>query len=204
MRRTLQRARLAAILACPSATTSDAAVIFGLMIDPSTTAGAASNSNRSGLGTWQRYAVDNTSGNSGISSFDVTLSNPGGTIAASNRAPQTSYDADGGGTAASSGFTFLRQTLNNNNAIIELTGAQNTPPNANSSANVGVDYFPISGFGQTASSFSAVYPNAILGPTTGAQWGNYLDPYLDPNEHVFDIDTGQYLGNLAGHHWVFL
>jgi len=187
------------------ASSANAAVIYGLLLNPATTAGAGSNSNRSGAGTWQVFAVDNAAGNSGISSFDVTLSNPGGTIAASNRAPQTSYDADGGGTAASAGFTFLRQTLNNNTAIVELTGAQNTPPNANSSANVGVDYFPISGYGQTASGFAAKYSNAILGPTTGLTWGNYTDPLLNPAATPTDKNTNVPLGNIAnGKNWVMI
>src|SRR4029079_18027570 len=144
---------------------------FGLIVDPTTTAGPNSSSNRSGVGTWQVFALDDSSGNSGISSYDVSLTVSAGTMTPNHRSPSTSYDADGGGTPAQSGFTFLRQTLGNNTPTVQLTGAQNTPPSADSSANVGVDYYPISGFGQTASSFAAKYSNTILGPTTGAAWG---------------------------------
>lgn len=151
----------------------DAAVIVGLVIDPATTAGSGSSSTRSGPGTWQVYAVDTGANSLGISSFDIRLKVATGTMAINNRLPQTNYDSDGVGTPVQAGFNTVRQTLGNNTASVEFTGAQGPPPSANSSANVGIDFFPVGGFGQTASGFAAKYPNAILGPTTGSSWGNY-------------------------------
>jgi len=171
-----------------------ASAILGLFIDPATTAGANSNSTRSGAGTWHLYAVDNDA-NSGISSFDATLTTVGGTFTnSSNRSPATNYD-DGSGNAIPTGFNLLRQTLGNNTATLELTGAQPTPPSADSSANKGVDYFPIDGFGQTASGFATKYSNAILGPTTGLNWGAYTDEALTRTPAVNAAGTNK---------WVFL
>jgi len=185
-------AGLAALLFASGA---NAAVIYGLVKDPSTTAGLNSSSNRSGAGTWHLYAVD-TSADSGISSFDALVASTGGLVSATNRAPQTNYDQDGGGTPGPAGFTLLRQTLGNGTATVELTGAQPTPPSANSGSNVGNDYFPISGFGQNTGTFAAKYANPILGPTTGAQWGTYSDPELLGPEAV--------TANPSGKKWVFL
>jgi hypothetical protein len=201
----LRKVLFGGIAALIMASSANAAVIYGLLVDPATTAGPSSNSNRSGAGTWQLYAVDNAAGNAGISSYDVTLHVPSGTMAVTTRSPQTNYDADGGGTPGPSGFTFLRQTLGSGTATIELTGAQNTPPNPNSSANKGVDYFPIDGFGQTAGSFAAKYVNPILGPTTGASWGTYNDPLLAPAALVADKNSNVNLGNIAnGKNWMFV
>jgi len=176
---------------------ANAAVIYGLVVDPETTAGANSSSNRSGAGTWHLYGVDNSADN-GISSFDATVSSIGGLISATNRAPQTNYDQDGGGTPGPAGFTLLRQTLGNGTAAVELTGAQPTPPSANSGSNVGNDYFPISGFGQNTGTFAAKYANPILGPTTGAQWGTYTDPGLSRPAALAANPTA------SGKKWVFL
>jgi len=184
-------AGLAALLFASGA---NAATILGLVVDPATTAGANSNSTRSGAGTWHLYAVDNDT-NFGISSFDATLTTVGGTFTnSSNRSPATNYD-DGNGNAIPTGFNLLRQTLGNGTASVELTGAQPTPPSADSSANKGVDYFPIDGLGQTASGFAAKYPNTILGPTTGLAWGGYTDEGLTRTAAVNAAGTNK---------WVFL
>src|SRR5258708_1282629 len=56
-----------------SGSAAQAAVFVSLLLDPATTAGVGSSSNRSGSGAWQVYAVDDSPGNFGISSFDVKL-----------------------------------------------------------------------------------------------------------------------------------
>jgi hypothetical protein len=178
------------------ASSVNAAVIIGMTVNPTTTAGANSNSSRSGVGTFHIYAIDNTPGSSGISSFDVTLASTGGNMAANNRAPKTSYDADDQGTAVGAGFSLLNQTLGNNTPLVELTGALPTPPSADSSANKGVDYFPISGYGQTTGTFAAAYPKTILGPTTGSAWGTYTDADLT-SPIALNV-------NPTGLKWVFL
>jgi PEP-CTERM motif len=201
----LRKTLFAGLAVLVMASSSNAAVIFGLLVDPSVTAGPNSSSNRSGAGTWQLFAVDNLDSNFGLSSYDVSVSLPGGVVSANHRSPTTNYDADGGGTPGPSGFTFLRQTLANNSPLVQLTGAQNTPPNPDSSANKGVDYFPVDGFGQSAGSFATEYPQALLGPTTGAAWGNYTDSRLDPAASLFDANTFASLGNIAnGNNWMFL
>src|SRR3954453_9167328 len=77
------------LFATITGTVAHASVLTALVIDPPTTAGAGSNSTRSGAGTWHLFAVDNTNDNFGISSFDVTVQSLGGAMTASNRAPAT-------------------------------------------------------------------------------------------------------------------
>jgi hypothetical protein len=170
----LRKCFFAGMAALLVASTANAAVIIGMVVDPTTTAGANSNSTRLGPGTWHIFGLDTTAGSSGISSFDVTLTSTGN-MAANNRAPATNYDSDDQGTAVPAGFNLLRQLLGNNSPVVNMTGALPVPPSADSSANVGVDYFPISGYGQTASSFATKYAKTVLGPTTGAAWGTYND-----------------------------
>jgi len=191
----LRKCFFAAMATMLVASSVNAAVIIGMTVNPTTTAGANSNSSRSGVGTFHIYAIDNTPGSSGISSFDVTLASTA-PMAANNRAPKTSYDADDQGTAVGAGFNLLNQTLGNNTPLVELTGALPTPPSADSSANKGVDYFPISGYGQTTGTFAAAYPKTILGPTTGSAWGTYTDADLTGT-----IAQGV---NPTGLKWVFL
>jgi len=191
----IRKTFFAGVAALLVASSANASVIYGLVKDPATTAGLNSSSNRSGAGTWHLFGVD-TSADNGISSFDAFVSSVGGLISATNRAPQTNYDQDGGGTPGPAGFTLLRQTLGNGTAAVELSGAQPTPPSSNSGSNVGNDYFPISGFGQVTGTFAAKYANPILGPTTGAQWGTYNDPEL--------VGPAATALNPSGKKWVFL
>jgi hypothetical protein len=172
-------------------------IIVGLVIDPAVTAGPNSSSTRSGPGTWHLYAVDTSSTDFGISTINVTISSSSN-MAANNRAPETNYDSDGLGDPVESGFALLHQTLGNNTPIVQFTGAQPPPPSSNSSANVGVDYFPIGGFGQTASSFAAKYPNTILGPTIGSAWGSYSSvPFATVNGHNWlFLGEGTYVGTI--------
>jgi len=191
----LRKCFFAAMATMLVASSVNAAVIVGLAIDPNTTAGAGSNSTRSGNGTWHLYAIDNTPGSSGISSFDVTVTSSA-SMAVNNRAPSTNYDADGQGTTVGAGFSLLKNVIGNNTPVVELTGAQPTPPSADSSGNVSVDYFPISGYGQTAASFATKYSAAIAGPTVGASWGAYTPANLSTPQAA--------AANPTGLKWVFL
>jgi hypothetical protein len=181
------------IFAAQSASIARASIIVNLLVDPATTAGAGSNSNLSGPGTWQFYAVDDNSSNFGISSFNVNLKVASGVMTATNRSPLSSYDSDGSGNPILAGFADFHQALGNNTASVQLTGSQPLQPSANSSGDVGFDYFPISGFGQTASSFATKYPNTILGPTIGSSWGTYSSPSVAP-----------FSGATGNRNWVFL
>jgi hypothetical protein len=164
-------------------------VLVYLLVDPPTTAGGGATSTRSGAGTWHLYTVDDSPANFGISTYEVKVSATSGTLTANTRSPLTNFD-DGNSNFVSAGFSVLRSASGNNTSLIDFTGSQPLPPSANSSANVGVDYFPISGFGQTASSFALQYPNPRVASVSDS-WGNYslLAPYA---------------GSSGTHNWLFL
>jgi hypothetical protein len=159
---------------------ANAAVIVGLLLNPATTAGAGSNSNRSGANTWHLYAVDDSPNNFGISSYDIVLT---GASAINHRSSNTTFE-DSQSNAAGSGFSLARQTSPT------IAASQPLPPPPPNGSLVGSDFFPITGYGQTASSFASKYPGATnLGPNIGTSWGNYLPPEVAP---------------LNGKNWVFL
>jgi hypothetical protein len=148
---------------------ANAGVIFGLLLNPVTTAGPNSGSNRSGANTWHVYAWDDdpvTPTNQGISSYQFQLS---GTGAINHRSPNATFE-DSNANPAGSGFSLARQTTPS------IAAAEPTPPPGGDAAVAAAiangDYFPILGFGQTAGSFSTRYPSAA--PPSNTAWGNYL------------------------------
>jgi hypothetical protein len=166
------------------ASSAHAGVIFGIILNPTTTAGPNSGSNRSGANTWQVYAVDDdpvTATNQGISSYQFQLTGAGAT---NHRSPNATFD-DSNANPAGSGFSLARQTTPS------IAAAEPTPPPGGDAAVAAAiangDYFPILGFGQTASSFSAKYPSAS--PANSTAWGNYTSSLVAPRN---------------GHNWVFI
>src|SRR5689334_21309331 len=93
---------LAISLATPGAARAD--ILFGLLTDPTTTAGPGVNSTRSGAGSWQLYALDNSTLDFGIAYYNVTMS---GATAINHRSPMTTA-MDQNGDFQTAGFTLLR------------------------------------------------------------------------------------------------
>ena len=167
---------LVGILSAPS---TQAGVIVSLLQNPTTTAGGGATSTRSGNGTWQLYAIDDSNSDFGISSYNITLS---GATAINHRAPVTTIN-DQNGDPQTAGFNLLRTGTNAN----PIQASQNLP---------GQTPFLITGFGQTASNFAtetaAIDPaSAVVGPTTSGSWGNYNSPLLSGSA-------------INGNKWVFL
>ena len=167
---------LVGILSAPS---TQAGVIVSLLQNPTTTAGGGATSTRSGNGTWQLYAIDDSNSDFGISSYNITLA---GATAINHRAPVTTIN-DQNGDPQTAGFNLLRTGTNAN----PIQASQNLP---------GQTPFLITGFGQTASNFAtkaqAIDPaSAVVGPTTSGSWGNYNSPLLSAS-------------SINGNKWVFL
>src|SRR5262249_6274598 len=139
-----------------------------MVVDPATTAGAgvaasgsfSVQSNRSGSGTWQLYAVDDIAGSFGIAQVKAQLT--GTTPIITNRVTQTLYDTDDD-SGDKAGFTLLRSANNAN----PVTASQELP---------GSQPFFVGGFGITAGNYTAALsaqsPTGFSGTTNG-QWGNY-------------------------------
>ena len=164
----LRKVFFAGLAALVMANSANAGIIVGLLLNPASTAGGGATSTRSGNGSWQLYALDDTSADFGISSYNVTMS---GTTAINHRSPVSTIN-DTNGDPQTAGFNLLR-TATNANPIQASQGLPGTTP------------FLISGYGQTASDFitksTAVDAGAVtVGPTTSGVWGNYNSSALAP------------------------
>jgi hypothetical protein len=182
----------AGVAALLMASSANASVILLPLLNPSSTAGGGATSTRSGNGSWQLYALDDSSTDFGISSYNITMS---GTTAINHRSPvSTVTDTDGDPQTA--GFNLLRTGTNVN----PIQASQSLP---------GTTPFLISGFGQTASDFitksTAIDAGAVVvGPTTSGVWGNYNSGALTAAgfNSVGRPDIGALLA--AGKKWIFL
>jgi hypothetical protein len=196
MRRTtfmMRKVFYAALAALIMASSANAGVIVGLLLNPASTAGGGATSTRLGNGSWQLYALDDSSTDFGISSYNIAMS---GTTALNHRSPVSTID-DVNGDPQSAGFNLLRTGTNVN----PIQGSQGLP---------GTTPFLITGFGQTASDFitksTAIDPSAVtVGPTTSGVWGNYNSPVLSSPTLL----TGQGFPAAAalvaaGKKWVFI
>jgi hypothetical protein len=147
------------------ATSAHASVIFMPVFDPPTTAGGGT-STRSGPGTWQLFAVDNTDADFGISGYNIAYT---AKVTAINHRTPAGNATDGNGDAQSAGFTGLRSGTNVN-PMVASQGLPGTTP------------FLITGFGQTAGTLAAkvaaIDPAATVTPTSSANWGTYTSPVL--------------------------
>jgi hypothetical protein len=181
---------LAAVL---GGSTSQAGVIVGLIVNPSSTAGGGATSTRSGGASWQLYALDDSNTDFGISSYNISMS---GTVAINHRAPVTTIN-DGNGDPKTAGFNLLRTGTNVN----PIQGSQGLP---------GSTPFQIMGFGQTASDFvtksTAIDAGAVVvGPTISGAWGNYNSPVLSsPTLLIGQGYPAAAAAVAAGKKWVFL
>jgi len=177
----LRKIFFAGLAALFCASSADASVIVGLLLNPASTAGGGATSTRSGNGSWQLYAIEDTgSTDFGISSYNVVMS---GTTAVNHRSPVTTI-TDNNGDPQTAGFSGLRSGTNAN-PIVASQGLPGTTP------------FLITGYGQTASDFitksQAIQPTAaVVGPTTSGVWGAYNSPALNA------LETS------TGHKWIFL
>jgi len=159
----------ACIAALIMASSANAGVILGMLLNPASTAGVAT-SNRSGAGTWQLYAIEDAAASDvGIQSYNVTMT---GQTAINHRSPNGGYN-DGDGDPASWGFVFSRSGTNVNPIV-----ASYALPTAN-------PIFPVQipGFGRTAgnanTAITAVDPGATsITATSGLSWGAYSSPVL--------------------------
>jgi hypothetical protein len=179
----IRKVLFAGLAAVIMASSANAAVIVGILIDPATTAGGGATSTRSGPGTWQVYALDQSTTDFGISSYNITMAN---TTAINHRSPSGTI-SDENGDNQPTGFSLLRTGTNINPA----QAAQHLP-------DPGTTAFLVKGFGQTAGSFANVaaaapQPASVVAGATSGSWGSYLDPSLAPGAAGFGP------GN-----WVFL
>jgi len=167
----LRNCFFAGLAAVVMASAANASVIFGLVLDPPTTAGGGT-STRSGAGTWHLYAVDNTNDNAGISGYNVAYN---AAITAINHRTPAGNATDGNGDAQSAGFTGLRSGTNVN-PMVASQGLPGTTP------------FLINGFGQTpgtlAAKVSAIDPAGSVAPTSSANWGTYTEAALNGPDAV--------------------
>lgn len=176
----IRKAGFAALALMLMVSSVNASSIIGVLLNPNVVAGAAPdvNSTRSGAGSFQLFAIDES--DFGLSSYSLTM---GAAVTASNnRSPVTTIQ-DGNGDNQSAGFNLLRSS---SNAAI-MTGAQNLPDQTP---------FSIKGIGQVASGFADVAAasagSSVVGPTTSGKWGlsyNSIPAYLQPYH---------------GKNWVFL
>ncbi len=165
----LRRTFLATVAVLGLAAVANAgSVHLYIIADPATTAGAgipaaggfSITSNRSGVGTWHLYAVDDADGSFGIAQVKAQLI---GTVPAiTNRSTQTLYDTDAD-TGFKAGLTLLRSAANAN----PITASSELP---------GTQPYTQGGLGITAGNYSTI-PGAIaFSGTTNGQWGNYAVP----------------------------
>jgi hypothetical protein len=178
---------------CCLANCANASVIVGLILNPASTAGGGATSTRSGNGSWQLYAIDDSNTDFGISSYNITMS---GTTALNHRSPVTTVQ-DVNGDLQTAGFSLLRSGTNAN----PIQASQALP---------GTTPFLITGFGQTASDFvtksTAIDPAAVVvSPTTSGVWGNYNSPALS-NASILAGEgyRSAAAAVAAGKKWVFL
>jgi len=185
----IRKALLAAFAAVVMVSSANASVIVGMLLDPASTAGAGSASTRSGANTYHIYALDTNTDDFGISSYNVGVLNVTST---SHRSPFGSYE-NSQGNPADAGFPTTRQTTPT------LAAGPPLPPNPIGSS-VGTDFFPITGFGQNASSFALKYPAGIFsqGAGSGSAWGTYNAA------NIARLDAAIAPQNAAGAKWVFL
>jgi len=158
-----------------------ASMTLGLLLNPPTTAGPGVTSTRSGSGSWQVYAVDNSNTDFGISAYNITLVNA---TAINHRSPATTV-VDSNGDPQTAGFSGLRSGTNAN-PIFGLQALPGTTP------------FLITGFGQSAGNFATKTlaidaASSIIGPTTSGSWGTYSSPFVSPSSSYAN-----------GHNWLFL
>ena len=149
---------VAALLAAQSA---NAAIVVGLVLDPTTTAGGSGsvNSIYSGLGTWQLFAVDTSDDDFGISSYNVSLT--GATTIRHTSPSALAIDGlDGEGYGA--GFNLLR-TASGAPGSDTLHASQPLPDRSP---------YLIPGLGQQSGSFAAVTGGTASGATSPS-WGDY-------------------------------
>jgi hypothetical protein len=155
------------------ASSANATIILHLVVDPATDAdnGIAPTvpgnhvvtSTQTGAGRYHLYAMDNTAGSLGISSYNITVNNSATNL---HRSSVTTWnDADENGPFAA-GFNLLRSP-NNNGGIFQAS--QPLP---------GTVPVLIAGYGREASNFSAKIPQSTsFAVETSGQWGNYAtDP----------------------------
>ena len=161
----IRRVVFSALSCCFANEREHASVILLPIFDPATTAGGGT-STRSGPGTWQLYAVDNTDADFGISGYAIEFS---AIATAINHRTPAGNATDGNGDAQSAGFTGLRSGTNVN-PMVASQGLPGTTP------------FLITGFGQTAGTLAAkvaaIDPAGTVAPTSSANWGTYTRPEL--------------------------
>src|SRR4051812_3693685 len=159
MKRTLFYAAVAATCACLVARPSDAGIVVGLVLDPFATSGSAGD-----LGNWQLFAVDDSSTDFGISSYNVDLV---GATTIHNASPFATGIHDADGNSFDAGFSLLR-TPSGLPKGDTIHAAQPLP---------GMSPFLITGMGQEASSLeskAASLPGySLSSAAASANWGTY-------------------------------
>jgi len=174
----------ACMAALMMASSANAGIILGLLVNPANTAGVAV-SNRSGAGSWQLYAIEDAAATDvGIASYNITMA---GTTAINHRSPNGTESNGDGDAGIPWGFAQLRSGTNANPIV-----AGQPLPTTNAIAPP-----EIPGFGRTANNATAALTAIDSGATSivansGATWGSYLSPALTPLE------------SSTGHKWVFL
>lgn len=182
----IRKGYFAAVAALVLAGSANAAVIVGVLPNPSTTAGVAA-STRSGAGTWHLYAVETgDSTDLGISSYNITLA---GATAINHRSSNGSAN-NSDGDSQTWGFTGLRSGTNAN----PIVASQALP---------GTSLFLVQGFGKTAGNANTVLPTIDAGVTgitavSGISWGNYA------TEGAAVSNMAQVSAANGGNKWMFI
>jgi hypothetical protein len=175
--------------------TSQAGVIVGLYVDPPTIANTAANgvlSTKSGPLSYQLFALDTSTTDFGISSYDILLN---GVTSVLHRSPTTNISDNDPDNPQNfgAGFSLLR-------AASVATGIQASEPLPNNSG------YMVTGFGQTAGNFTALATSVnaaatVVGPSTSPSWGTYTDPVLAPSawngQHWVLLAEGNYAAGAA-------
>lgn len=155
-----------AAIAAVAAAQADAAIVVGLVIDPTATAGSSPdvNSIYSGPGTWHLFAVDDNADDFGISTYNVHLS---GATVFRHTSPLGSIQ-DGDGNVQQAGFNILRTTPGQY-ADDSIHASQPLPDQSP---------FLFTGLGQETGNLAAKVAAAQPGSTllkgaTSPSWGTY-------------------------------
>jgi len=180
------------------ASSANAGIIVGLLANPASTSGVAV-SNRSGAGSWQLYAIEDTSGTDlGISSYNVTMT---GTSAINHRSPNGGF-MNSNGDSPLWGFANLRSGTNANPIVASQPLPSADPLNP----------VLITGYGLQANNATTYLTSKDSGASnitsnSGASWGAYNSLVLNNTAALLAANPSASAAAAAmnaGHKWVFL
>jgi hypothetical protein len=180
----IRRVFFAGLAVLLMASSSNAGVILGLLLNPASTAGVAV-SNRSGAGSWQLYAIeDAAAADLGISLYNITMT---GQTAINHRSPFGSATNANGDPAP---FGFSGNGLRSGTNISPIASSQPLYNPADPLVSPQID-----GFGRTTGTAAAAMAAWDAGATgvtatSGASWGTYSSPVLASSAALLAANPG--------------